>query len=77
MRRRDREHTILEVLAEIGDPMTGAELVKADRGLKRGSVYVDLHRLRDAGMVDSHRTDETPPRYVFSLTEAGRKALDA
>lgn len=53
---------ILEILTAAGRPMYGLEIVKASNGrVKRGTVYVHLDRIEDAGWVLSRQEAETRP----------------
>jgi PadR family transcriptional regulator, regulatory protein AphA len=66
-------------------PRTGYEIKQlTDRstrffwGASYGQIYPELRRLEHAGLVDSREEPRgRVPRRVFSLTEAGRRALDA
>jgi len=60
--------------------MYGLDIVKESEGqLKRGSVYVYLSRLKDAGEISSRTEDETEegmiPRRLYRLTDQGFKSL--
>ena len=47
-------------------------------GASYGQIYPELRRLEAAGLVESREEPRgRVPRRVFSLTQAGRKALDA
>jgi DNA-binding PadR family transcriptional regulator len=46
-------------------------------GASYGQIYPELRRLQDAGLVDSREVPRgRVPRRVYSLTEAGRRAVD-
>jgi PadR family transcriptional regulator PadR len=45
------------------------------RGVTIGSVYVTLDRLESKGLLSSARTKGTDTRRVFSVTQAGARAL--
>jgi len=46
-------------------------------GASYGQIYPELRRLEDAGLVDSREEPRgRVPRRVYSLTEAGRRAVD-
>lgn len=68
------EFAILEILEANPRWMYGLDIVKASDGrVKRGTVYVHLQRLEDAGFVASKQEDETPvyigiPRRLYRLT---------
>lgn len=75
----DAHLTIIELLKAHGRPMYGLDLVKASGGrLHRGTVYVDLQRLEDAGVVLSREEpaeDVQPhvgiPRPLYWLRPGG------
>jgi PadR family transcriptional regulator AphA len=47
-------------------------------GASYGQIYPELRRLEEAGLVDSREQPRgRVPRRVYSLTEAGRRAVDA
>lgn len=82
----DARDLILALLKQYGEQY-GLDLVNLSKGvLKRGSVYVHLHRLEEAGLVTSRAEDWTPPyssnvprmpiihRRIYNLTEKGRLA---
>jgi PadR family transcriptional regulator, regulatory protein AphA len=67
------------------EPRTGYEIKQVtDRstrffwGASYGQIYPELRRLETAGLVGSREEPRgRVPRRVYSLTEAGRRALDA
>jgi len=68
----------LELLAaNDGAWLFGLDMVKRSRGLKRGTVYVHLGELEDAGYVRSKPGDIAHglERRVYQLTSSGRAAL--
>lgn len=74
---KDIEAEIARLLREHGE-LYGLQLVKLSRGkLKRGTVYVHLHRLADKGLVGSRVTDVSigelrlPLRIFFQTTPGG------
>lgn len=71
------EFVILELLTGAAERY-GLELVRISHGkLKRGSVYVLLDRLERAGLVESRRDTNNPPRRMYRLSADGGRALDA
>lgn len=77
-RRGDTRAAILKVLAE--QPMHGYQIIQElgqrSGGLWRpsaGSIYPTLQLLADEGLIES---TETAGKKVFSLTEAGRAAVE-
>ena len=67
------------------EPRTGYEIKQAtDRstrffwGASYGQIYPELRRLESAGLVESREEPRgRVPRRIYSLTSAGRSALDA
>ena len=54
MRFSKQDEEILRLLSD-GKEWLGLDMVEASKHIKRGSVYVRLHRLEDAGLVQSRR----------------------
>ena len=85
----EKDLLILQFLAEKSErcdaekSMYGQEMVNASNGkLKRGTVYVYLHRLEGEGYIVSHLCVETlavigPPRRIYWLTTKGKKVIAA
>lgn len=74
---RARRRFVLDALAVRGW-MHGLDLVEASSGLlRRGTVYVLLDRLEDAGLVVSwvDSAGEMSGQRVYAITSAGRTAL--
>jgi DNA-binding PadR family transcriptional regulator len=76
------EAALLELLSN-EDWWYGLELVRASRGaIKRGTVYVYLGRLEEAGLVLSCLEVETPahvgiPRRLFRISKLGLQRLES
>lgn len=74
-----KQEIILELLAN-GEQNTGLELIdRSENRLKRGTVYVHLTRLQDAGLVTYDTVEVTVhghcwQRRKYRATETGRKA---
>lgn len=75
------EAVILRLLA--GGELYGLELVRASDGqIKRGTIYVTLHRMEDKGRVRSRRARRGPDqsgiaRRLYKATDEGRRLLAA
>lgn len=77
----DAQAAILEILTAHGRAMFGLEIVKASNGrVERGTVYVHLQRLEDAGWVLSSEeslAEVLPhvgiPRRLYRLRPGGPK----
>jgi DNA-binding PadR family transcriptional regulator len=78
-----KEVIILELLLAKGGELFGLEMVEASGGsLKRGTIYVTLHRMKEKGFVDSKLEPRCPPqigipRRIYSATGLGERALKA
>ena len=80
------ELALLLDVARMGDDAYGAAIRRAlndelNASYTIGTVHVTLERLQEKGLVRSRMTDPLPirggrSRRVFSVTSAGRKALD-
>lgn len=74
---------IVDLLAEAGaNPLYGLQLVeKSNEKLKRGTVYVNLAKLEDLGLikvsVGPPRGTRGRPRNQYTLSGKGRRALAA
>lgn len=82
MRRGMLQYCVLALLAE--EERYGFDLVKAlgevdGMVTSEGTIYPLLSRLRRDGLVETswQESPSGPPRRYYSLTEAGRAALDA
>ena len=75
-----KELIVLELLVARRE-MYGLEMVKAARGLRRGTVYVLLNRMEDKGYIKSRQVKEegTPgmPLRLYSITGLGQRAVTA
>lgn len=81
--------TEIKVLKLLEDEVAryGLELIRLSRGeLKRGTIYVILHRLEERGLVKSvvpKRSKQSKPKHsglprpLYSITEAGVRMLKA
>ncbi len=75
------ERQILEVLSGCDEhELHGLELIARTSG-KRGTIYIVLNRLEDNGLVSSKVKGRAIPGYpnrrVYSITEEGRKSMEA
>ena len=76
------QQLILELLAEKRESY-GLELVRDSGGkLKRGTIYVLLHRLSEKGLVDSKleslsEDQKGAPRRIYKVTGSGMRAYQA
>jgi DNA-binding PadR family transcriptional regulator len=75
------ERLILElILVSPGDPY-GLDLVERSAGrLKRGSVYVTLHRMEEKGFISSYEENRPAlegglPRRRYTVTGLGQRTL--
>lgn len=81
MRKGILEYCILSILSN-GDsyaPKIISELKQAEMIVVEGTLYPILTRLKNQGLL-SYRWEESPqgpPRKYYSLTSAGRQALEA
>ena len=77
-----KEAFVLAFLTRYGKGY-GLEMVKKSNGLlKRGSVYVTLHRMQQKGYVMSRKEtnppdEKGPPRRHYTATAKGAQALDS
>ncbi len=77
------EALILNILLTRAAETSGRDLLDLGRGqIKKGSVYVQLGRMEDKGLVASRREDTASaptviPRRFYLVTELGRQALAA
>lgn len=76
-----KEEAVLELLLG-GKEMYGLEMVKADVGLKRGTIYVTLGRMEEVKWVTSRVGANDlgglgPPRRLYRITGLGARALAA
>ena len=77
-----REAFVLAFLTRYGKGY-GLQMVKKSKGLlKRGSVYVTLHRMQQKGYVRSKKEtvppdEKGPPRRHYTATAKGAQALDS
>lgn len=76
---------ILNLLAEVGKPMHGYQMIReleARSGgtlqFKEGLIYPRLHRMEQEGLVQSRweGAPGTRRRKVYSITEKGRRRLE-
>ena len=73
--------TIVLLLLQDQKPRYGLELVSESEGLlKRGTVYVLLDRMEDAGLIKSRvrpprNGEQGPPRRIYRITGKGVKHL--
>ena len=76
----DTHAVILSILLN-GSQMSGPEIVKNSNGwLKRSTVYVQLYRLEEDGLISSTekptpKGQRGPARRVYSITSEGSHAL--
>ena len=57
---------------------SGADLLKAEYGLPRGSIYTTLARMEKANLVRSQKKwDSGGPRRLYRLTPYGKRMLRA
>ena len=69
-----RQRAVLEYIARQRDRVYGPDLV--DAGLAdRWTLFVQLGRLEDAGLVDGRPDDRWPHRRTYAITDQGRAAL--
>ena len=77
------ERLILELLVASGKEMFGLELIQASGGrLKRGSIYVTLHRMSQKGLVESREETRLAPeigipRRLYTANGFGMRVLRA
>lgn len=75
-----KQRVILDLLIHRGE-MYGLEMVRASHELKRGTVYVTLARMEDAGYVESREVREPGepglPRRLYRATGLGERAYQA
>lgn len=75
------QEVALRILAEATGPLYGLEIVERSAGkLRRGTVYIHLHRLEDdAGLIESWPDGGSSasgiPRRLYQITDAGRAAI--
>jgi DNA-binding PadR family transcriptional regulator len=72
------EAAILGLLA--GRQMCGSEMVRASECLNRGSIYVILNRMEDAGLILSRPLESTGPtagKLTYAITGSGQDAYAA
>jgi DNA-binding PadR family transcriptional regulator len=76
------ERVMLQALADSGSEMFGLDIIAACKGVVgRGTVYVRLARLQDAGLVSSRlEREKVPgeteiPRRLYAITDAGLQTL--
>lgn len=77
------EAKVLLLLSNGGREMFGLEMIEASGGgLKRGTIYVTLHRMEEKGFIKS-RQESRPapevgiPRRQYSITGHGSRVLAA
>ncbi len=76
----EKQAIILKLLQDGGE-MYGLEMIDMSGGhLKRGSVYVFLDRMEDAGLIKSRMRQtpegkQGPPRRVYKISGLGSRAL--
>jgi len=77
---------ILNLLAEVGEPMHGYQMIREletrSGGVlqfKEGLIYPRLHRMEQEGLVRSHWEGRpgTRRRKVYAITDKGRRRLEA
>jgi hypothetical protein len=79
---RDR-FLLLKILSEADGPLFGTEIVSRSGGRYRGSsVHPFLSQLESVGLISSKYENPKPkgrttPRRLYSITEKGRRELDA
>ncbi len=75
-----KEYVVLDLL-RAGGEMYGLEMVKADRGLKRGTIYVLLDRMADKELVSSRQElaigQAGLPRRLYQISGLGSAVLNA
>lgn len=73
------EEVILRLL--VTEEMYGLQMVKASDKLKRGTIYVTLHRMEEKGFVESRVMEEDAgsdlPRRIYRVTGLGERVLRA
>jgi DNA-binding PadR family transcriptional regulator len=77
-----KEEIILELLMP-GSEKYGLQLMREAHGeLKRGTIYVTLHRMEEKGLVDSRPEEKAPdasgiPRRLYRINGFGQRVLNA
>jgi PadR family transcriptional regulator PadR len=78
-----KELQILGLLVSGGRELYGLEMVEESNGeLKRGTIYVTLHRMQEKGYIDSRQEARTDPeigipRRLYRVTGYGEKVFRA
>lgn len=78
-----KEALVLEMLLTTGKEMFGLDMVKASGGLlKRGTIYVTLHRMEEKGLIESRQELRSEPeigipRRLYRFTGLGGRAFRA
>lgn len=75
-----RREAILQALREARQPLYGLDLIARGLG-KRGTIYLDLHRMEDEGVIYSWREPRPVypqhiPRRYYALTPKGHDAVE-
>jgi PadR family transcriptional regulator PadR len=85
MRKGTTTLAILKLLADIGEPMHGYQIIRElearSQGIfqfKEGLIYPRLHRMEQDGLLKSRWRGEpgTRRRKVYTVTEQGHRQLD-
>jgi DNA-binding PadR family transcriptional regulator len=78
-----KEVLILNLLVNSGKKLFGLEMIEASGDeLKRGTVYVMLHRMEEKGLVESEQERRTAPeigipRRLYQVSGYGRRVFAA
>jgi len=86
MRKGTTTVAILKLLADVGEPLHGYEIIRQleDRSqgsfqFKEGLIYPTLHRMQKEGLLTSRWLGEpgTRRRKIYTVTEKGRRQLES
>lgn len=73
---------IIGLINRLGPDVYGLDLIKASNGdLKRGTIYRDLSKMEEIGLIKSRKEDEIQPglsakRKLFSLCDDVEKKIN-
>lgn len=78
-----RTEALILSLLQNNKEMYGLEIIEASGNkLKRGTIYVTLHRMENKGFVESREESRSPseggiPRRLYKITGLGERAIAA